>query len=128
VSNITNIVANLLAQANMGTLGSDIFVFNAPDKVRNCLLVLDSLDGIERNEDLPGYKKANFSVIVRNVDYQSAVTIANQVVSVLDLSRLSVDGVLVQRMRATHDPIPFPVPDSDVIEVSVNLWAAFVEP
>ncbi len=128
MSKILEIAAGRLEAANLGAPGRDLFIFYAPDNVKRCILLVESLDGIQRDEDLPGYKKVFFNAIVRHSDYNSAVTIAKQVVSALDLHRLSVDGVWVKRMRATHDPIPFPVPDSDVIEVSVNLWAAFVEP
>lgn len=125
---IENIAAQILQEKGLGVPGESLFIFHAPDEIGRCLLVLNSLDGIERDDELPGYKKADFKVIVRNPDYHSAMTIAKQVMSALDLHRLTVNGIFVQRMRASHDPIPFPIPDSDVIEVSVNMRAAFVEP
>lgn len=125
---IIEVASTVLAQSNLGVPGKSLFVYSAPDNVRNCILVIGSLDGVERDEYLPGYKKAVFNVIVRSTDYQSAMTIAKQVVAALDLHRLVVNGLDVIRMRATRDPIAFPIPDSDVIEVSVNLWAAYIEP
>lgn len=125
---IKEIAAQVLDSEGLGVPGKSLFIYHSPDNVRNCILIIDSLDGVERDENLPGYKKSEFSVIIRHTVYQSAMTIAKQVVKALDLHRLTVNGIYVNRMRATRDPIAFPIPDSDVIEVSVNLWAAFVEP
>lgn len=125
---IKDVAATVLEAAALGIPGKTLFVFHAPDKIRNCLVIIGSLDGTERDENLPGYKKTEFKVIVRHTDYQSAMTIAKRAVSALDLHRVTVNGIYVNRMRATHDPIAFPIPDSDVIEVSINFWAAFVEP
>lgn len=124
---IKQVAVDALQSAGLGTQGVDLFLFNAPEKAKKCILVIESLDGVPRDEDLPGYKKADFQVIVRNPDYQSAMTIAKQVVNALDLHRTNVSGLSIKRMRAKYDPIAFPIPDSDVIEVSINMWAAYVE-
>ena len=121
-------IAQVLQDAKLGIPGTTLFVYHVPDSVRNCILVIDSHDGIELDDNLPGYRKGNFKVIIRQTNYKSAMTIAKQVVSALDLHRLTVNGIYVIRMRSTHDPIAYPIPDSDVIEVAVNLWVAYVEP
>lgn len=108
-------------------LGENLFIHHAPENLKSSIVILDSLDGVRRDEDLPNWKKADFQVIVRRTDYQSAMTIAKQVLSALDLHRQSSDGLYVVRMRASYDPIAFPIPDSDVVEVSINMWTAFVE-
>lgn len=125
---IKDIAASLLAKGGLGVPGRSLFIYHVPDEINKCLLIIDDLEGIVRNEELPGYKKAHFKIIVRDTEYQSGVTIARQVISALDLHRLTVNGIYLQRMRATHDPIAFPIPDSDVIEISVNMQAVFVEP
>lgn len=125
---ILDIVADRLIAAGLGVPGETLFIYHSPEQIKRCLLILPSLDGVELDEELPGYKKMPFQVIVRDMDYQSGLTLAKKVVSALNLSRQSVNGVEIKRMRATHDPIAFPIPDSDVIEVSVNMWTAFVEP
>jgi len=125
---IKETAAKILQDAQLGVPGQSLFIFHVPDAVKSCIVIIDSLDGVERDESLPGYKKASFKVIVRQADYTSAVSIANKVVAALDLHRQSVNGIYINRMRATHDPIAFPVPDSDVIEVAVNMAAIYVEP
>lgn len=123
---LLEVLASVLQSAGIGTVGQDIFWFHMPENHVGVLL-LPPLEGIERDENVPGYKKAYFRAVIRNTDYQSALTVANQVASALDFHRVTVSGVKFKRVRPTTDPIPFPVPESDVIEVSVNLWAAYAD-
>lgn len=125
---IIDVAAEVLAEAKIGVPGSSLFVYHAPENVKKCVLVTNLLNGTERDENLPGYKKTQFEVIVRHTEYQSALSIAKKVVAALDFHRKTVNGIYVQRMRPTHDPIPYPIADSDVLEVAVNLWAVYVEP
>lgn len=127
MTDIYDLAASKIEEAGLATAGIDLFVYHAPDKIKRCVLVIESLDGIMRDENLPGYKKADFKVIVRDTDYKSALTIAKAVASALDLHRLTLDEIYVLRMRSTHDPIAFPLSDSDVVEVSVPMWACFVQ-
>lgn len=127
MSTITDIALKVLSDANLGVPGEDLFAYRAPERVRSCILVIDSLDPVALDENLPGYKKGRFQVIVRNPDYKSGLTIAKRAASALNLSRLYVNGVEVKRMRAEYDPVAFPMPDSDVIETCVNMWIAFTE-
>jgi hypothetical protein len=125
---IVDVATSALEAAQLGKPGKTLFAYHAPDNIKICILVIADLDGAERDEYIPGYLKENFKAIVRHPDYKLALTIANKVTKALDFHRQTVNGVYVQRMRATHTPIAFPIPDSDVVEVSVNLWACYVEP
>lgn len=124
---INEAAAALLTEKGLGVPGESLFIFHAPERVKSCILIIGDLDGIERDPYVPGYKKAEFKVIVRRPDYQSAMTIAKQVISALDLHRKTVNGIYINWMRAAYDPIPFPIPDSDVIEVAVVMTANYVE-
>src|SRR5690606_41365013 len=107
---VTDAVVDLLQAAGLGQPGSTIFKFHAPERVKKCLLVLDPLEGFQLDEDLPGYLKGSFQVVVRDTDYQSAMTVAKQVSDALNLHRLNVNGIEIKRMRATHAPIAYRIP------------------
>ena len=125
---IAEIACQLIADAGFGTPGTDLFAFRAPEERDTCILVLEDLTGIAIDENLPGYIKGPFKIIVRNPDHQSAVTIASLVGAALNLHRQTVNGFYVVRMRQTATPITYPTPSSDVIEVSVDMWAVVVTP
>lgn len=125
---ISDVAAQLLQDNQLGVPGTSLFINFVPDEVQQCVLVLDSLEPAIRDENLPGYMKKDFQVIVRDTSYNSALTIAKKAIDALNLHRVTVNGIYVIRMRASHDPIVFPVPDSDIVEVSVNMRAIFVQP
>jgi hypothetical protein len=126
---ILDAVAEYLESQGLGTRGQDLFVFHMPEGVNAGILVIADNDmATEVDEYIPKLKKSRFRVIVRHADYQSAVTLAYQVRNALDLHRATVGGISVLRLRSAYDPIAYPVPESDVIEVSVNLWSAYIEP
>lgn len=120
-------IAQILQDRGLGTVGQDIFYFSAPETVQRCLIVLDNADETLRDESLPGYKKSRFRVVARDPDYLEAMTAANAVVAALDIHRETHGPLTFKRMKAEYDPIAFPVPDSDVIEVAINMWAAYTE-
>lgn len=121
-------IAQILEDAAIGTQGETIFVYHMPEQIREGVLLIEDPEGTEIDPDIPQWRKSEFRAIVRGFDYQSAMTVAKQVQSALDLHRLTVGGYQFVRVRTTHEPIPYPVPDSDLIEVSVNLWAVYIEP
>lgn len=121
-------IAEILAATSLGTPGADLFVFHMPEQTREGILITEDIDGTEVDDDIPQLRKAYFRAIIRGYDYQSAMTVAKQVQSALDLHRLTVGAYRFLRVRSTHEPIAYPVPESDLIEVSVNLWAVYIEP
>lgn len=73
--------ATYLADQGVGTLGTDIFASHQPD-IASCVTVIDT-GGLEPDRYLP-HANVTFQVIVRDVDYATAVTKAETIVSTLN--------------------------------------------
>jgi hypothetical protein len=121
-------LADRLEEQGMGQVGRDIFYFSAPEGIGECLLVLDNLEPTTRDEELPGFKESRFRVIVRRLDYDVAISTAKNVIVAMEMRRGAIGDMSVKRLRAEFDPIAYPLPMSDMIEVSVNFCAYYVEP
>ena len=122
-------VAEILHAQGIAIKGQNLYIHNMPEGVQDGLLLLDDPDmPTEIDEYIPKLRKSNFRVIVRKKAYEEAMALAGQVSAALNLYNQTVNGLKFLRLRPTYDPIAFPNAESDVIEVSVNLWAAYIEP
>ena len=122
-------VAQILHDAGIAIKGQNLYIHNMPEGRQDGVLLLDDPDmPTEIDEYIPKLRKSHFRVIVRGASYQEAMALANQVSATLNVYNQTVNGLKFLRLRPTYDPIAFPVADSDVVEVSVNLWTAYIEP
>lgn len=121
-------VADILHDAGIAIKGDNLYIYHMPEGRQAGVLLLDDPDmPTEIDEYIPKLKKSNFRAVVRGPSYQEAMSLANQVRDTLNLHNQTVNGLKFLRLKPTYDPIAFPVADSDVVEVSVNLWAAYIE-
>jgi len=122
-------IGEYLQDNGFGQLGVDVFVYNMPDAVSSGILILDD-DGnpTEIDEYIPNLRKSHFRMIVRCSDYQTGYGIAKELRNRLNFYNVTIGDYRFLRLRPTYDPVAYPVSDSDVIEVSVNFWAAYIEP
>jgi len=123
-------VVELLENAGIAKRGVDLYIYSMPESVTSGVLALDDSDSpTERDEYIPKLKRSDFRVIVRGNDYMEAMTLANMVANELDKYEVTTsNGLKFLRIKPTYDPIAYPISNGDVIEVSVNLWAAYIEP
>ena len=123
-------VSSILHSAGVATLGSDLYIYHMPEGVQSGILLMDDPDTpTEIDEYIPKLKKSNFRAIVRGSSYEEAMNLANVVRCALDVHGFTANnGINFLRLKPTYDPIAYPVGESDIIEVSVNLWAAYIEP
>lgn len=121
-------IAQILAEANLGTPGVDLFVHSMPEgKTAGIVVLEDPGTPTEISEDIPKLRKGTATVVVRGSDYQTAYSLAKSVSTELDFHRRTVGGFQFLRLRPMFEPVAYSVPDSDVIEVAVNLWAAYID-
>lgn len=122
-------VAQILHDGGIATKGQDLYIYRMPDNTQAGVLLMDDTDTpTEIDEYIPKLRKSNFRAIVRGPDYTTAMTLAQLVRNALDVSQVTISGIIFLRLKPTYDPIAYPIPESDVVEVSVNLWAAYIEP
>lgn len=123
--------AEILINEGIAVAGDTLYIYNMPEGMQTGVVLLDDPDmPTEIDEYIPKLKKSNFRAVVRGGDFVSAMALANQVRNALDkYNYTAANGLKYLRIKPTYDPIPYPVSDtSDVIEVSVNLWTAYIEP
>lgn len=122
-------IGEYMQNNGFGQLGSDLFVFHMPETVSTGILILDDNDNsTEIDEYIPNLRKSHFRMIVRSSDYQIGYGIAKDLRDRLNFYNVMIGDYRFLRLRPTYDPVAYPVPDSDIIEVSVNFWAAYIEP
>lgn len=123
-------VAEILETEGIAEAGKNLYIYRMPEGVQHGIVALDDTDSpTEIDEYIPKLKRSDFRVIVRDTDYDDAMATAMQVRNALDKhNHTATNGLKFLRLKPTYDPIAYPVPESDVIEVSVNLWTAYIEP
>ncbi len=122
-------VAEILHDAGIAIKGQDLYIYRMPENVQAGVLLIDDPDTpTEIDEYIPKLRKSNFRAVVRGADYETAMALAYLVRNALDVAQVTIDGLIFLRLKPTYDPIAYPIPESDVVEVSINLWAAYIEP
>ena len=123
-------VAEILANAGIATPGVDLYIYAMPEPQQEGIILVDDTDSpTEIDEYIPKLKKSDFRAIIRGKDYDTAMELALTVQQALNKYNYEAsNGLKFLRLKPTYDPIAYPVSESDVIEVSVNLWTAYIEP
>lgn len=104
-----------------------IFMYQMPDTVTRGILIMAGVGGAQRDQDLPGYKKARLQAVIRATEYQSGYDLANRVITALDKRRQTIESVYILKVVPLHDPFPFAKSSGGYIEFSVNFEAVYVE-
>ena len=78
---LVNDIADYLANEELGTVGTDIFVGNQPGSPTNCITVIDT-GGTAPPIDLPS-RKSTFQVLVRNSEYPTGAQMLESIRSAL---------------------------------------------
>lgn len=122
--------AEILIDGGIAISGVTLYIHAMPEGHQAGVLLLDDPDmPTEIDEYIPKLRKSSFRAIVRGPSYQEAMALAYQVRDALNLyNHTATNGLKFLRLRPTYDPIAFPASEADVVEVSVNLWAAYIEP
>ena len=122
-------VAQILHDGGIAIKGQNLYIHNMPESRQSGVLLIDDPDmPTDIDEYIPKLRKSHFRAVVRAPTYQEAMALAGQVSAALNVYNQTVNGLKFLRLRPTYEPIAFPNTEADVIEVSVNLWAAYIEP
>lgn len=125
-----NAVKEIVENQGIAIFGDDLYIYHMPETTQEGVLLLDDTDTpTEIDEYIPKLKKSNFRAIVRGKGYEDAMARATALRNTLDLyEHTASNGIKFLRLKPTYDPIAYPISGGDVVEVSVNLWAAYIEP
>jgi hypothetical protein len=128
------ILAQLLQDANLGTIGEDIYVHSMPADVREGIMLRNPLAGTKVDPGLPGYYRSRLQAIVRATDHASGEVLAESVGKALEMGKRlfnDTDGKLLMQVNYIYLeqlPIVYPWTPANVLEWSLNFVTSYVQP
>jgi hypothetical protein len=120
-------IAEKLQTAGVGQQGQTIFINHMPSETLGVLL-RTPFSGSQLDHELPGFRKTSFQMVVRDASHGAAMTKMTAAVAAL-ATELETDfpqGMKVKYMRQRNDPIMFPLSAGNLVELLVNIDAAYV--
>jgi hypothetical protein len=128
------LLAQVLQDAGLGTIGDDIYVHYMPGDVRQGILLRDPLAGTKIDPGLPGYFRTRFQTIVRAAAHQEGSQLAERVSNALEMGKRifnDTDGKLVMQVNYIYLeqlPIVYPWTPANALEWSLNFATSYVQP
>ena len=102
-----------------------VFAYNMPVDIKRGVLVVANMPA-DIHQDIYGYRIGEFTIVVRDSDYESGIDIATQISSALTGEGLTISGVYFMFIRAKHEPMVFPRSEGNGLEFSVSFQCRFV--
>ncbi len=119
--------AKLIEQANLATIGVDLYIGTIPADVIKGVMLRDMLDGIPIDEGMDRTYTDQFQVIVRDPNPEVGYNRAQEIGQALKVAGVQVDDVLFIRMFPLNLPVSFPRGDGDGVESSVRIRFLFAD-
>jgi hypothetical protein len=92
-----------------------------PVDAKRGVLLTNDLMGISVDPELPGYHRASFQVVVRDVSYKEGHDRAQRILDLLHTQkRLALGAWTFNWILARHLPVAFPRSEGNMREFSVN--------
>jgi len=120
-------IHNYLVTNLPSNLNKNVFIYELPmGQSSPSILILPPSAGVVNDKEISGFYKADFSVIVQDVDQESAYDVAIVVMNTLTIrQKVSMNISTYKAIVPTTLPIVFPRLDSDNYEASVNFETYF---
>lgn len=129
-----DLLAKILQDAGLGTMGQDIFIHRMNSEVHQGIMLKLPIAGIPTMPELPGYFKCDFQIIVRAVDQATGDQLAANAAKALTFYERDLtndDGSFAMQVKQIYPiklPIVFPRSTGHGTEWSVNMHIAYVLP
>ena len=106
-----------------------VFVYAMPETVKTAVLLLPDLSkGARWDHDLPGYRKANFLVVVRSINFQAGFALGKQAEEwLVKTINTQVGAFFIKQIFPLRDPLPFPKSTGDFIEFSAEMTVFYID-
>lgn len=129
-----DLLAQVLADANIGTIGTDIFVYRMDADCKQGIMLRAPLDGVPVDVNLPEYYKHSLQIVVRAADQLTGDDLMKRTIAALTMYKRifnDTDGNLLMQVNhlvARTLPRVYPRLDGQGIEWSVDLNTNYVMP
>lgn len=121
-------ITDLIEAAGVARAGKDLFAYHMPDEKFQGIIVIPEIDGFIRDPYLTGIAKGMFRVVIRGTKgYPHLFDTAKKVIRALHVTNQTAGVYQIHSIRAIHDPVPFPIPDSDIVECLVTFNAMYTD-
>jgi len=110
---------------SLGTMGTDLFVSNMPETVKEGVIILQDLEGTMIDHEIFGYRKGDFQIVVRSASYTAGLERAQAIATAFTLVNTVISGRNYRYIRPKHEPVPYPVSKGNLQEFSVNYQACY---
>jgi hypothetical protein len=130
---LIDLLANRLAENDLGVLGVSIFTHHIPAEVKVGILLKIPLDGIQIDPYLPDYYKTEVQIIIRHNVTALGEELASKVEKLFhshnryEYLENNRTKYIVNQMFALTKPIRYPLSDGNLVEWSLNFMVNFVE-
>lgn len=115
-------LAQRLQTANLGVMGTSIFVNMMPTECESGVLLRQPLTGTRIDYELPDYYKTRVQVIVRTREFKEGQALMKQVTAALLIqSDEQVGDMFIRYLRPLTKPVSFPVTLGNFIEFTVPM-------
>lgn len=105
----------------------EVHLYQSPEPTaKPTILILDEFNGVQVNEDLPGYYRTSPQVVVAATRFQAGHDLAQKIFRELKVSSLKVEGLTIKELRPKHMPVNYRKSEGKVVEFSTNFFYVFV--
>ena len=109
-----------LEQAQLGKVGTSIFLNMIPINVNKGILLRNPLVGTRIDYELSGHINTEFQVIVRTTSYEHGEELMNKVFAALTLDQVAVGDLFVSMCYPQFQPVVYPLSDGNLLELSTD--------
>jgi hypothetical protein len=120
-------LVNRIEAARLAVKEKSLFLQMFPVGVQEAVLLRTPLQGTRINHELPGFYHADFTVIVRCVDYDAGEVLMKRIMDLLTFGEKTIARQTFRYCRPQHLPVAFPLSDGNLIEYSVGFEACYSE-
>jgi hypothetical protein len=128
------ILAKVLEDAGIGTIGETIFVHRMDAETNVGILLRNPLDGTPVDPNLPGYYRSKLQAIVRHTTQQAGDELTGRVGKALKMFNRRFTGpggelvMKINHIFPSQLPITYPRLPGQGIEWSLNFTTSYVQP
>lgn len=120
-------IAKKLENDGIALIGDSLFVYSAPAEKQNYILLMLNGDGVAFDPQTPGYYNTKYQVIIRYVNYEDGLALAQTVKEALHFYNQKYVDIVFKHSIPRDEPRPFRRNDAGIIEISNNFLASFVK-
>lgn len=121
-------IADYLEAQGCGKVGKTIFQYEMPAACKEGVLLMNSYYGTPINHYMPGYRAAEFRLVVRGIEMKKAEALALKISAALTIQgETQIPGLLIKQSLPENEPRVYRRSAGAYWELEVDIQCAYVE-